>query len=888
MGGTPKQTIGYWFYWAMCFGWCKGPVDAFLEFRAGDKTAWQGRLTASGRISINKPNLWGGEDNTGGGSGGVVGDMDVMFGEADQMPNDYLISTFGPQQSARRGKFCTVFRGGKFGAFSANPKPVSAKIERILKDWQDDTPWYPEKAVITLDAAGSMPVDSAGWEYQQLPYEADPGHTNLTPPATGWQTDGAGPFSDDNLWTRTPNLSVFWIRKTVSIPGAGLTIHAAADNGCVLFINGELIGTSNPDNSDIPGNQNFPVNFPVPSAGEYEIVVKAYTESTSPTQAGNYLAVSITSQDLRGMNPAHILFDSLTHVDMQGEPVGAINDASFRAAADKLHSEGFGLCTDYDSGQETPKQFQQRICNVIGASLSQSRVDGLYYLDLIRGDYDLDSLPIIGEDDVISFSQDPSVITETGNKLSIEWFDPQKKETRTTAPVFAMGNVQSAGRVIPAETKKYPEIPLESLALRVASRDLKSTSVPLSKFDLGTRATLRALRPGMNARLQLPSEGIADLVVVVGSVAHGTATKGDMKIVGVQNVYSMPSTVYVKPQESLWTPPSSTPVAAPNQRLIESPYVEIVANLSATELGALTSDSAFILALASRPPAGMNYLLTTAAAGEDYEPHDNFDWCPSATIAGSASYLDTDFVLTDASLLGRVELGSWALWDEEIVRIDALDVGAGTVTVGRGCADTVPALHADASRIYFAGSWGGTDSRQYVGGDVVRAKLLTNAGGQLDPALAPELTVTLDDRQVRPYPPGAVKIDSEAYPATVTGIFTVTWAHRNRVTQADQLVDTTGVSMTPVPNTRYALRFLDASNAVLVERTDIGPAMADVVLNYTGDVTLELYTLDNLSTSWQKHQHLFAYTPPAGTVVTAITATPYTPVYDGIIVDGGA
>src|SRR5690348_18455859 len=87
MGGSKKQTVGYWYDWAMAFGWCKGPVDALLELRGGDKTAWQGRMTASGQITINKPNLWGGEDSTSGGSGGIVGTMDVMFGEAAQAPN---------------------------------------------------------------------------------------------------------------------------------------------------------------------------------------------------------------------------------------------------------------------------------------------------------------------------------------------------------------------------------------------------------------------------------------------------------------------------------------------------------------------------------------------------------------------------------------------------------------------------------------------------------------------------------------------------------------------------------------------------------------------------------------------------------------------------------
>ena len=61
MGSSKKQTVGYWYKLLLHYGICRGPVDAFLEFRCGDRTAWQGNLTDTGTISINAPNLWGGE-----------------------------------------------------------------------------------------------------------------------------------------------------------------------------------------------------------------------------------------------------------------------------------------------------------------------------------------------------------------------------------------------------------------------------------------------------------------------------------------------------------------------------------------------------------------------------------------------------------------------------------------------------------------------------------------------------------------------------------------------------------------------------------------------------------------------------------------------------------
>jgi hypothetical protein len=94
-------------------------------------------------------------------------------------------------------------------------------------------------------------------------------------------------------------------------------------------------------------------------------------------------------------------------------------------------------------------------------------------------------------------------------------------------------------------------------------------------------------------------------------------------------------------------------------------------------------------------------------------------------------------------------------------------------------------------------------------------------------------------------------------------------------------------SVTPADNTRYGLRFLDNTDTLIIERTDIGPGTADVVLNYTGNVTMELYTIDNKGESWQRHRFTFAYTPPGGSPVNTITATAYTPVDDTTIIDGG-
>lgn len=147
MGGSSKaQTVGYWYEIAFHSGLGIGPIDAYLEFRGGDKTAWRGEVMQSQTIQINAPNLWGGEKD----QGGIVGAVDLMFGEPTQMPNPRLSRWFGPAQPAWRGVATLAF-AGRYGAMNPYPQKASHKLRRILAGWEGE-PWYPGKAAIPMPA----------------------------------------------------------------------------------------------------------------------------------------------------------------------------------------------------------------------------------------------------------------------------------------------------------------------------------------------------------------------------------------------------------------------------------------------------------------------------------------------------------------------------------------------------------------------------------------------------------------------------------------------------------------------------------------------------------------------------------------------------------------
>lgn len=877
MGKGAKPTIGYW-YKLLYHAGLGYPMDAFLEFRGGDKTAWAGELTSSGTITINAEKLWGGKKD----QGGIQGDVDIMFGEPTQAPNAYLLANLGDKVPAWRGFTTLVFKGGKYGAMNPYPQKASYKIRKILKGWDGDC-WYPEKAAVVVDpgevftADLAFPANLASIEGTYAGIILDSGFTaddviaiekpaGLTYKAwSAWSSD-SNPVAAGRPWLNT-------FRVT---DGAG-------------------VSTTYWSGADLGGNGRYATQALAEAAVAGRRVLltgsnyyKIWLHDTPASDNRGGLSLRIFKNGKIGMNPAHALYYARTHSTLGREPVGNLNDASYRAAADIMHAEGFGICTRLDPSTESLAEFEKRIGRLIGGSVSRSLIDGQYYLDLARAGYDIEALPVLTDDDILDFHEQPTTLAGAINSLAVHYFDPNRKESIMTPAVRALGLIREFGEI--SQVAEYPEIPDAKLALRIAERDLRTSVTPTRALELKTTRKPNAWRPNTYFRLQAPKRGITDMVCIVAEKSSGQLRSGAMTLQAAQDIYALPATTYVATEPGVDTQPASTPVPITLQAAFELPYVVVAGTLTRTQLGDLLPDTGFLGTVAADPATSRNYTLMVSphSAGTYAEIGDG-EWCPTATVVeASTTRLETAFTVSNGFKLASVVVGSAALWGNEIVRVDAINPTAGTVTLGRGCADTVAATHVAGTRIWFFGDALGLDQTEYTAAESIDAKLLTNTGSaQLAIGSATLMTVTFNDRLQRPYPPGKLKIGGADYPATAAGSFVVTWAHRNRESQADQLIDASVASITPAVNVRYGLRLRRVdTNAILVEKTDIGPATATVDLAYTGDVSLELWTIDNDNVSWQSHVHTFAYTT-GGAGSSTITATAYTPVDDATIIDGG-
>ena len=837
MGSGKKVTVGYHYYLGLHFGLCHGPVDALRSVVIGEREAWSGQQAETGTISINKPDLFGGKKR----EGGVVGDLSILMGTSGQSVNSYLQAKIGGTLPAFRGILSAVWNGGKVTANNPYLKPWAFRVKRILQGWAGGSAWYPEKAEIAAAPCGGGPVTPGEFiVYAGAVYH----NVSSAPLPTGYSsvsatyTDSADVIGQNCISARNTATG-----STYHYGGYGFYI--ASDIGYLSAYSTEL-GSS----VGIAAIEVGPV-CPTGYTGRFFL-------------DGSVVSVMCDKNGSQNtdMNPAHIIYQCLTDTAWgMGYPTASIDSTSFTAVADALYDEGFGLSMLWNK-QEVIESFIALVLDHIGGMLYVRPDTGAFALKLIRADYDRGTLPQYGPTSLISAEDyQRQAWGETVNEITVVYTDAcTEKEASVTVQDIA--NITIQGGVV-AQTRHYPGIRNASLAQRVAMRDLQAGSTPLASIKLtATRAAWQVF-PGDVFRLTWPEYGIDDVVFRVLTVNRGTLTDGQIIIDAVEDVFGLPDNTYLVEQPGGWVDPSQAPAAAPYRTLLEAPYWDLARNLSAADLDYVDALSGYLETLAVRPSGdAINYEIQARVGAAAYEAAGNGDFCPSATVVGALTKTTTAITLTGGSDLDLVEAGAYAIIDDEYVLVSAIDATAGTATIDRGLLDTVPADHAAGSRIWFADGSQGFSSTEYADGEVLDVKLLPLTGrGELDISLAPVDSLTFDQRQYRPYPPGNVKYAGSvspaatAYPATITGDLTITWAHRDRLTQTAYLVEQDEASIGPEAGTTYTVEIREG--AALIESAS-GITGTSYAASVSGNHTIEitLYAMRSGLRSWQSHVHV--------------------------------
>ncbi|QJI52247.1 hypothetical protein [Cronobacter phage JC01] len=555
-----------------------------------------------------------------------------------------------------------------------------------------------------------------------------------------------------------------------------------------------------------------------------------------------------SSRQIKAMNPVHIIYEALTNRAWGlGRDRSLFLDDAWRKAADDIYDEGFGLCIRWGR-QDTLMSFVQTIIDHIGCAVYVDKFTGKFKIKLIRNDYDADSLPIVDMDSgLLSIDEATNASTyNLINEVIVNAHNPvTNKDFQARQHNLALIQTQGA---LNSDTRDYPGIPTPELAIRIAQRDLKAASTNVRRFTVTADRRLWRLQPGDVFKLRDPqSRGIETVVVRVGKVEETNQTDGSIKITAVQDVFGVELNTFADVQPPSHVEPTFDPQLA--RRLVyEYTYAELARLLPTGEFEAIKPAEGFVHAHAEKP--------TAMSAGADLavrpEGQANFvvngttDFTPLAELQNQIGYLDTQLQYyreIDFDDDEEVYVGMSLLIGDgqknEIVRLDALDRTTKTMTIARGCWDTIPQRHFGGALIWAIEDNGGTDATKYLSGETVDVKILpfTLRGGSYPIDEAPIDSVLMRHRFFRPYAPGLVEVETIARGSKapwyvsfdlradvgsneVPDFALITWAHRDRPVQQDKLIDHMQTSIGPEPGTTYRLRVFNATGALV--RTETG------------------------------------------------------------------
>lgn len=533
--------------------------------------------------------------------------------------------------------------------------------------------------------------------------------------------------------------------------------------------------------------------------------------------------------DIDAMNPAHIIYECLTNRDWgRGIDPSEIDNDYFVAAANTLCAEVFGLCMVW-TRQGDINEFIDTVLSHIGAVRFTNNESGKLAIRLIRGGYDASTLPLFTYNSgLLSIEED-----ETGggdsafSEVIVNYVDARtgkdaSERAQSLAIMQALGDIAST-------TAAYPGIPTAGLAARVARRDLEQQGAFLKRFNLVLDRRAWRLNPGSLIRVTAADRGMNEVVLRVGTVRDSEFKDGRINVVATEDVFGLPASGYTTPEISGWTPPDTSAASITVSYIDEVSYRDLVRALPPAELSALSDTACFINIFAAQPtPLAVSYEIATAATGETMTVRGTGDWMKIVPMTSAITRLSDTVEFASTVDLSDVEVGSAALIWDEIVRIDAVDNTLKTITIARGCVDTIPAARPAGDLVYFYQDETGSDQRQYEDGETVDVKLLTVTNTEKqeigDVVADP---IFLASRQARPYPPGNVLVDGTTYVVHAEGVTAAAsgadvvfaWSHRDRELQADQLVEHEAASVGPEAGTTYTLRIYDG---VTLKRTESG------------------------------------------------------------------
>ena len=563
-------------------------------------------------------------------------------------------------------------------------------------------------------------------------------------------------------------------------------------------------------------------------------------------------------------NGAHIIYDCFTDQNWgMGYTESAIDLPSFIAAADTLYAEGLGM-SFFLTKTDSIENFITEVCRHIAAVIYTKPTDGKFVLNLLRDDYDVNTLKQFDESNIISLEQyEKPAPAEMVNEV-VATFRPRGTGKDDSVTLQDLASIQSQQGII-STTLQFPGIDTHDSAARAAARELRIKSTPLTRVKFTCNRTGWDVQIGKCIRFSWAAHRVSNLVVRVTGINFGNLDASEITISGIEDVFGLPFATYLQPQSSDWVDPIQPPSQLLRRYVREASYWDIARTATESDLASLDSTSSFLLAAAGQPAqASSNFELWDRPNTGSYVHRDESPYSTVATTATGANKTQTTIAIGSISgSLSTIGAGTYGIWDNELVRFDSYNSGTGILTIGRGVIDTVATTHATNSVIAFIEENQAIDETEYASGQVMNAKLLMRTPSDLFPiASAIADNVTFVGRFARPYPPGNFLVNGARPPLDALDVYgagwTINWAHRNRLQQLASLISQETGSIGPEAGTTYSLRITNAdTNTVLQTVTGLAGGAS---INY-GTVYEPTYPIQNVKLEvWSVRDGLASYT----------------------------
>jgi hypothetical protein len=548
----------------------------------------------------------------------------------------------------------------------------------------------------------------------------------------------------------------------------------------------------------------------------WEVYVRRHPAQLS----GTYKSIGTTEA-----NPIHVAYEIFTQY--LGFPTSSINWSNWYSAAQTLYNESNGFSINIDNpyeGIDIIKLIEDQIDGVFVLNNST----GLWEVNLIRGGYTLSNEPQIEDENTIEVKEfTRGGWEDTTNEIRLEFTNKNDRYQKTYAIAQDPANIKiQLGRVVSA-TVRMPGVKVPWLASQLAFRELRQRSYPLAKATVVVTREFWNLQVGDVVSFSNTLHGVENQAMRVQKIDTGNLSNSEIILDLIQDVFTIADSSFEINDNTLWDVQYEDLVAIPatEQIAFEAPlgftrrggvaeYARTVwcagrsQGVGETKLNMVQRNGA-TSTFGSYYAAGSLYSLILIGTLSTDVPRRGYNYTFTVNTAG------WDDVAKILRYMAPVDLGTAGdlctnliMVDDELMIVTNPTDSSGNLSCGlvyRGVMDTAVKPHSSGTKVYMIHTGGGLLGVSFTYPRKIDVKLLPeNRYGTLAEASATAMTVTLDNRNLRPYPVNGIRFNNSStwyqttnvhmgYPVSSTedGYGTRCQYHRRDYRNWDEIVNIT-------------------------------------------------------------------------------------------------